>query len=64
MVHKANNSVSNTNQPPALEPYNIFMSDPILPTATIREGAKSAFECLSNFGTQVGSTEVFEWGQK
>ncbi len=48
------------NQPPPLEPYDLFGTDPVLGAATEREGALR--EVMASFGKAVGSQEVFEWG--
>ena len=48
------------NQPPPLEPYDLFATDPVLGAAMEREGAQR--EVMASFGKAVGSQEVFEWG--
>ena len=48
------------NQPPLLEPYDLFGTDPVLGAAMEREGAQR--EVMASFGKAVGSQEVFEWG--
>ena len=48
------------NQPPPLEPYDLFASDPVLGAAMEREDAVR--ETMAPFGKAVGSEEVFEWG--
>ena len=50
------------NQPPPLEGYNLYTSDPILDAAVTREGAKGWRDQLVAYGEEVGSSEVFEWG--
>ena len=44
-----------------LEPYNLFLSDPVLPAAIKREGGD--IDLLTKFGEQVGTKEIFEWGR-
>ncbi len=48
------------NQPPPLEPCDLFATDPVLGAAMEREGAVR--EVMASFGKAVGSEEVFEWG--
>ncbi len=50
------------NQPPPLEDYDLFTSDPVLPGAVAREGGGWAAGMLGEFGRRVGSAEVFRWG--
>lgn len=50
------------NQPPPLEPYNLFTSDPVLGDALAREGSKDDWDLLAAFGERVGSEEVYAWG--
>ncbi len=50
------------NQPPPLEPYNLFTTDPLLGDAVVREGGKDDWDELVAFGERAGSTEVFGWG--
>lgn len=50
------------NQATALEPYNLFDTDPVLPQALIDEGAGDHAPSMRSFGERVGSTEVFGWG--
>ena len=52
-----------SNQPPPLGAYNLFSSDPILPSATERYGAGWAEDALERFGGAVGSLEVREWAR-
>lgn len=54
---------SSANQPPPLEPYNLFTTDPVLAEAVAREGASADLDSLKAFGERVGSAEVFEWGE-
>lgn len=53
-----------TNQPPPLEPYNLFTADPIIAECARREGAGDDFETLTQFGRRVGSDEVYRWGDE
>ena len=57
------NSV-NTNQPSALEPYNLFTTDPVLKNALYVEGVGDEIEDLGIFGAKVGSVETYEWGHQ
>ena len=50
------------NQPPPLENYNLYLTDPVLDKAIAAEGGKESREVLVGFGERVGSAEVFEWG--
>ena len=50
------------NQPPPLQDYDPFTTDPVLPGAVERAGAGWARNQLTAFGRRVGSAEVFEWG--
>ncbi|MGF1617268.1 MAG: DNA alkylation response protein, partial [Acidimicrobiia bacterium] len=50
------------NQPPPLEDYNLYLTDPVLERAIAAEGGKESREILMGFGERVGSAEVFEWG--
>jgi putative acyl-CoA dehydrogenase len=52
-----------TNQPPELDAYNLYESDPVLPGAIARHGAEWADEELTEFGKVVGGLEVREWGR-
>jgi putative acyl-CoA dehydrogenase len=51
-----------TNQPPPLEPYDPFRSDPTLADAVAREGSSDDRDLLEAFGRRVGSDEVVTWG--
>lgn len=51
-----------TNQPPPLENYNLFLTDPVLDSAIAREGAAGSRDELAAFGERTGSAEVIEWG--
>jgi putative acyl-CoA dehydrogenase len=50
------------NQPPPLEDYNLYLTDPVLDRAIASEGGKESRDTLVRFGERVGSAEVFEWG--
>jgi putative acyl-CoA dehydrogenase len=50
------------NQPPPLEDYNIFLSDPVLDAAVAREGGKDSRDALIDFGAIAGSAEYYKWG--
>jgi putative acyl-CoA dehydrogenase len=50
------------NQPPPLEDYNLYLTDPVLDRAVASEGGKESRDTLVRFGERVGSAEVFEWG--
>lgn len=52
------------NQPPPLEPYNLFTTDPVLGDAVVREGGASELPALGAFGARIGSAEAFEWGHQ
>ncbi|WP_321389769.1 acyl-CoA dehydrogenase family protein [Emcibacter sp.] len=52
-----------TNQPPALENYNMFTSDPVLQEAVKRESTGSSFENLVYTGAQLGTEEHLEHGR-
>ncbi|MEM7340663.1 MAG: acyl-CoA dehydrogenase family protein [Actinomycetota bacterium] len=56
-------ATASTNQPPPLEPYNVFRTDPALRGAVEREGAAAHVAWLDAFGARVGSDEVFGWGR-
>jgi len=51
-----------TNQPPALEDYNLFTSDPALTEGVAREGAAWGAEGLAAFGAKIGTAEMLEAG--
>lgn len=51
-----------TNQPPALEEYNLFLKDRALQEAVMREGAGWAAEKLSAFGKLLGREETIKLG--
>jgi len=53
---------TSANQPPPLEPYNLFTTDPVLADVVEREGATDSIGGLAEFGERVGSVEAFEWG--
>jgi putative acyl-CoA dehydrogenase len=50
------------NQPPPLENYNLYLTDPVLDRAIAAESGKESRDLLVGFGERVGSAEVFEWG--
>ena len=52
-----------TNQPPSLEPYNLYDSDPTLKDALLREGGKWAQSQVRAFGERLGSEECVELGR-
>jgi len=52
-----------TNQPPPLEPYNLYDSDPALKEALNREGGKWAEAKVRAFGERLGAEETFELGR-
>ncbi|MGI9615669.1 MAG: acyl-CoA dehydrogenase family protein [Acidimicrobiales bacterium] len=53
-----------SNQAPALEPYNLFTTDPVLAEAVEREGGENGLDYLEAFGERVGSAEVFGWADQ
>jgi putative acyl-CoA dehydrogenase len=52
-----------TNQPPPLEPCNLYDSDPALKDALVREGGKWAVDKVRAFGARLGTEEAFELGR-
>jgi len=50
------------NQPPPLEGYNLYQTDPVLDGAVAREGGKDARDDLIDFGGVAGSPEYYRWG--
>ena len=50
------------NQPPPLEEYDLFSSDPVLPEAVRRTGAGWAADQLVELGRLAGSAEAIAWG--
>jgi len=46
----------------SLEPYNPYTADPVLRRAVAREGAGAADAGLEEFGSRIGSEEVYRWG--
>jgi putative acyl-CoA dehydrogenase len=50
------------NQPPPLEPYNLFTSDTCLRAAVKREGAGFAEKSLSALGETLGRPETIKLG--
>lgn len=55
---------STANQPPPLEPYNLFSTDPVLTGLACREGAGADLDWLAALGARVGSAEVVDWGHQ
>jgi len=51
-----------TNQPPALENYNLFEQDQALQEAAIREGAAHAVDSLRAFGDLAGAAATIDLG--
>ena len=51
-----------TNQPPALEDYNLYDQDHALKEAVTREGGEAATKGLSAFGALAGARETIELG--
>ncbi|MCH7909909.1 MAG: hypothetical protein IIB38_09870 [Candidatus Hydrogenedentes bacterium] len=50
------------NQPPPLENYNLFESDPVLVEGLRREGAAWAEDRVDRLGALMGSAEIIEQG--
>ena len=50
------------NQPPPLEGYNLYLTDPVLDVAVAREGAKESHDQLVEFGALAGSAEYYTRG--
>ena len=50
------------NQPPPLEPYNLFASDAVLREAVRREGASWAEGELTELGARLGKPETVQLG--
>ena len=51
------------NQPPPLEPYDLFATDPVLARASTLHGASDVdVDLMESFGRRVGTEEVFAWG--
>ncbi|MCP3935541.1 MAG: DNA alkylation response protein [Actinomycetia bacterium] len=51
------------NQVPPLIDYDLFETDPVLPAAVEREGARWALGLLGDFGRNVGTADNFEAGR-
>jgi putative acyl-CoA dehydrogenase len=51
-----------SNQPPPLEPYNLFDSDIVLREAVAREGATAAMDGLNRLGRALGEAECIALG--
>ena len=64
MSHNSELNSVKTNQPSALEPYNLFTTDPVLKNVLRLEGASTRINDLEIFGAKVGSVETFEWGHQ
>ena len=64
MSHYNKFNSGNTNQPGALEPYNLFTTDPVLKNVLHLEGVCNEIDDLAIFGSKVGSAETFEWGHQ
>ena len=62
MSHNSELNTVKNNQPSALEPYNLFTTDPVLKNALRLEGGSARINDLEIFGAKVGSVETFEWG--
>ena len=52
-----------TNQPPEFAPRNLYLADPVLREAALREGGDSLDARLAALGEDVGSELVLEWGE-
>ncbi|HEX3709856.1 MAG TPA: DNA alkylation response protein, partial [Pseudolabrys sp.] len=50
------------NQPPPLEPYNLFASDTVLREGVAREGAGWAQDGLTTLGATLGKPETIKLG--
>ena len=50
------------NQPPPLEDYDVFGSDPVLPGGVAAHGAGWAAKDLHALGVKAGSAEAIAWG--
>jgi putative acyl-CoA dehydrogenase len=51
-----------TNQPPPLEPYDLYGTDPVLADAVAVQGGAADDHLLVAFGGRVGTEEAFGWG--
>jgi putative acyl-CoA dehydrogenase len=51
-----------TNQPPALEDYNLFDGDPAIREALAREGGAWAAPACHALGADLGTAQTFAWG--
>ncbi|MGD2102609.1 MAG: acyl-CoA dehydrogenase family protein [Acidimicrobiia bacterium] len=47
------------NQPPPLEDYNLYLTDPVLDSAIAREGAKDSRDSLVDLGELTGSVDYY-----
>ncbi|MFN3215146.1 MAG: DNA alkylation response protein, partial [Acidimicrobiales bacterium] len=52
------------NQPPPLEDYDLYGTDPVLADAVAREGGAWADEDLHAFGRLAGSAETYALGAR
>lgn len=50
------------NQPPPLEGYNLYLTDPVLDAAVAREGGKDSRDILIEFGATAGSPGYYHLG--
>ncbi|UKJ08062.1 isovaleryl-CoA dehydrogenase [Solitalea lacus] len=50
------------NQPPPLEDYNLYLTNPILKGCVEQFNASWAHLQLTKFGAQMGSSKVIQWG--
>ena len=50
------------NQPPPLEGYNLYLTDPVLDSAVAGEGGKDSRDTLIEFGATAGSPEYYRLG--
>ena len=51
------------NQVPPLVDYDVFGTDPVLPGAVAREGARWALDLLGEFGRRAGTADMFDAGR-
>ena len=52
-----------TNQPPEFAPRNLYVTDPALREAALREGGPWLDAPLAALGDAAGSEQVLEWGE-
>ncbi|MGH6992345.1 MAG: acyl-CoA dehydrogenase family protein, partial [Caulobacteraceae bacterium] len=55
--------LSNHNQPPPLQDYNLFSSDRALTEAVVREGAQGTTADLEAYGARLGARETLALGE-